>query len=178
MRFATRPNGRFFSVRDEQRRIDRGMEAFQHVYGTSVGWFFYVSSASAIDDIYDEADLSTEGKVYRGPQRLPVLAAVPTQGIESTDDVGFSSYDEVMLRVSLEQARGAGFTWSADDFIRDRERFLLDRFIFRSRVFDVIDVQSSGHFDDSSRDTVFRVTGKQLRPDELVDSPSFSQYSA
>lgn len=173
-RFFGRPRGRFFSTRDEMRRMDRDIELFQSTYGTEVAWYFYRAGASTIDDIYDEGSV-TGGKVYDGPVRIPVLSAVPTQGREENDDQGFATYDHITLRLSFEQARKAGFS---GNLVQDREQHLLDRFVFRARVFEVNEIQLAGHFDASNRDMVFSIAATQVRPDELVDSPSFAQYSA
>lgn len=169
-----RPAGRFFGVKDEQRRIDRDMELYQTTYGTVVAWYFLDRSQTVVDDIYDEGFVEG-GKAFDGPHPIPVLAAVPTQGQDAEDDRGFATYDSVTLQLSFEQARRARLS---GDLVRDRERHLHDRFVFRERVFDVKDIQMSGHFDPTNRDTVIRIVAEQVRPDELVDSAAFSHWSA
>ena len=136
-------------------------------------WFFFQPALSAFDDVYDEGAVAG-GKTYDGPLRIPVLSAVPTQGPENSDDQGFATYDRVMLRMSYEQVRRAGFS---RDLIQDRESRLLDRFVYRGKVFDVDSLQTAGHFEQTSGDTVLQVAGVQLRPDELLDSPTFARYS-
>lgn len=173
-RFFGRPRGRFFSTRDELRRINRDVELYQETYGTEVGWYFYQASETVQDDIYDEGSVAG-GKRYDGPHRMPVISAVPAQGPENPDDQGFATWDHVTLRIGFEQARKAGLD---PDLIANRESHLLDRFVFRNRVFDVDSIQTAGHFDASNRDTVLEVNATQLRPDELVDSPDFARWSA
>lgn len=174
-RYFTRPKGRFFRVNDELRRMDRAMEAEQQVHGTYVQWYFFDHEHTVMDDIYDEGFVSG-GKRYDGPHRMPVMSASTAQGQDDNQgDQGFSTWDVVTLRLAFEQARRAGLSV---DLVRDRERHLHDRFVYRDRVFDVTDIQSSGHFDPASRDTTFHVVGMQLRPDELVDSPDFASFSA
>jgi hypothetical protein len=166
-----RRSGRYFPVKYEQARIDRDMELHQDVYGSVVFWFFYLEQQSTFDEIYDEGAVAG-GKAYQTPPlRLPVIEAVPAQGQGSRDDQGFSTYDTVRLRVSYEQARRAGFD---PDLVGQREDRLQDRFVYRDRAFEVTDIQTSGHFDPQSTDMVFSVEGRQLRPDELVDSPAFA----
>jgi hypothetical protein len=174
-RYFGRPRGRFFSVKDERRRIDRDMELYQQVHGTTVLWFFLDEHHSVQDDIYDEGFVSG-GKVYDGPTTIPVLSAQSQQGQEaSPGDTGFEVYDRVTLRISYEQARRAGLD---PELTKYREGALHDRFVFRNRVFDVESVQTRGHFEQTAADTTVQVIGVQLRPDELVDSPSFARWSA
>lgn len=171
-RFFGRPRGRFFSVRDEQRRIDRDMELYQNVYGTEMLWFFYVPTATTYDDVYDEGSV-TSGKSYSAPLRVPVLSAQTSQANEQADDQGFATYDRVQLRMSYDQVRRAGLD---RDLVANREKHLLDRFVWRGRVYDVETITTAGHFDPASLDMVLYVAGVQLRPDELVDSPAFAAY--
>lgn len=153
------------------------MESFQAVFGTEVLWFFFQpvgpGSPTVLDDVYDEGAVAS-GKTYDGPLRIPVLSAVPAQGAENPDDQGFATYDRIVLRMSYEQVRRAGLS---QNLIQDRESRLLDRFVYRSRVFDVTALQTSGHFEQTGADTVLQVSGVQLRPDELLDSPTFARYS-
>lgn len=171
-----RPSGRFFSTRDEQRRINRGMELHQQVYGTEVNWYFIEhlgAGGTVVDDIYDEGFVEG-GKDFHGPRRIPVLSAVVEQGQESmSEEGGFAIFDRVVLRLSYEQARRAGLDL---DLVANREARLHDRFVFRRRVFDVERIQSAGHFQPESQDTTINVVGRQLRSDELYDSAVFQQY--
>jgi hypothetical protein len=166
--------GRFFGTRDELRRLDRGLELYQQVHGTEVDWFFleHPGHGTLLDDIYDEGFVES-GKRFRGPRRIPVLSAVVTQGQEETGDQGFITFDRVVLRLSYEQARKAGLDL---DLVANREERLHDRFVFRRRVFDVESVQTAGHFEPSNRDVTLHVVGRQLRFDELYDSPDFREY--
>lgn len=172
-RFFNRPRGRFFGVKDERRRIDAGMEDYQQVYGTEVLWFFLDVATTQVDDIYDEGFVGG-GRSYIGPLRIPVLSAVPAQGEEEAAEGGYASYDHMTLVMSYEQVRRAGLD---RNLVQDRELRQLDRFVFRNRVFDVDAVQTSGHFEQASADTVLRVEATQLRPDELVDSAAFARWS-
>lgn len=172
-RFFNRPRGRFFGVKDEQRRINAGMEDYQQVYGTEVLWFFFTPGESTYDDIYDEGFVEG-GKSYDGPHRIPVMSAVPTQGAETPQDNGYATYDQVTLRMSYEQVRRAGLS---HDLVLEREERQLDRFVYRNRVFDVVSIQTSGHFEQTSADTVLQIQGMQLRKDELVDAVAFQKWS-
>lgn len=174
-RFFGRPRGRFFSTRDEYRRIDRDIELHQQVFGTEVDWYFLDHGdhgETLIDDIYDEGFVAA-GKSFHGPTRIPVLSAVAAQGDEQGNDDGFSTLDRVVLRLAYEQARRAGLDL---DLVANREDRLHDRFVYRRRVFDVEGIQSSGGFDVTTRPTTILVTGRQLRTDELYDSSKFQQY--
>lgn len=173
MRFS-RPHGRFFGVKDEQRRIDRGLAIYQNSYGTEVDWYFLLSEAKGtiVDDVYDEGDV-LGGKAFDGPNRMPVLAALPRQGQDEGDEGGMITFDHVTLKLSYEQARRAGLDL---DLVANRESHLHDRFVWRRRVFDVVSIQTSGHFDPTGRDVTILVQGTQLRSDELVDSPEFQPY--
>lgn len=170
-----RPHGRFFSVRAEQRRLDRDLEQFQQVYGTEVDWYFLlaVGQGTVLNDVYDEGDVLGGGKAYDGPRRVPVLSAQTRQGQETSEDQGFYTVDHVTLRLSFEQARRAGLEI---DLIANREAHIHDRFVWRRRVFDVMGIQTAGHFDPTNRDVTIVVQGTQLRADELVDSPIFQPY--
>lgn len=169
-----RPNGRFFSTRAEQRRMDRDLEQFQQVYGTEVDWYFLlrVGQGTIMNDTYDEGDVFG-GKAFDGPRRVPVLAAQARQGQENADDQGFATFDRVTLKLSYEQARRAGLEL---DLIANREAHLHDRFVWRRRVFDVEGIQTAGHFDPTARDVTILVNAVQLRNDELIDSPEFQPY--
>lgn len=169
-----RRRGRFFGVRDEQRRINRGLELYQSEYGTEVEWWFLHVEDTVIDDTYDEGDI-LGGKAFDGPHRMPVLAALTRQGQEMADDQGFAVFDHVTLKLSYEQARRAGLSLN---LINRREEHLHDRFVWRDRVYDVEAIQTSGHFDQTSRDMTILVQATQLRDDELIDSPEFQKYYA
>jgi len=176
-RFFGRPRGRFFSTKDELERIDRGLELHQQVYGTEVDWWFLDENfadgvGTTTDDIYDEGHIEG-GKRFDGPRRIPVLSAVVQQGQEQGGDGGFAVMDNIVLRLSYDQARRAGLDI---DLVENREKHLHNRFAFRGRVFDVETIQSSGHFDASNRDTTLRISGRQLRFDELYDSPDMQRY--
>lgn len=174
-RFFTRPQGRFFRVNDELRRMNRAMEAEQQVHGTYVQWWFLDRAKTVVDDIYDEGFVEG-GKHYDGPRRIPVMSASAAQGQDDNPgDQGFMVWDNVTLRLSFDQARRAGLS---GDLIRDRARHLHDRFVFRAAVYDVSDIQTSGHFDPATRDTTFHIVGRMLRPDELIDAPQFHAFSA
>lgn len=169
-----RPGGRFFGTKDEYRRLDRDIELHQQVYGTDVEWWFleHAGHGTVVDDIYDEGFVEG-GKGFAGPARIPVLSAIAQQGNEQEGDAGFASLDRVTLRMSYEQVRRAGLDL---DLVANREQHLHDRFVFRGRVFDVEGIQSAGHFDPAARDVTLHVTGRQLRTDELYDSPVFQAY--
>lgn len=176
-RFFGRPRGRFFSTRDELERIGRDVELYQQAYGTEVDWWFLDEdhrdgTGTVTDDIYDEGFVES-GKRYDGPRRIPVVSAVTVQGQENGGDAGFAVTDEVVLRLSYDQARRAGLDI---DIVQNREQRLHDRFAFRGRIFDVEAIQSSGHFDAANRDTMLNVRGRQLRFDELYDSPDMQRY--
>jgi hypothetical protein len=169
-----RPRGRFFSVRAEQRRMDRDLEQYQQVYGTEVAWYFLlaVGAGTIMNDIYDEGEV-TGGKAYDGPHRVPVLAAQVRQGQDEADDQGLATWDQVTLKLSFEQARRAGLEV---DLIANREQHIHDRFVWRRRVFDVTGIQTAGHFDQTSRDVTIVVNAVQVRSDEIIDSPIFQEY--
>ncbi len=173
----TRPEGRFFRTRDEYTRLDEGLQTHQQQVGTRVLWYFLEHpgggpDSTLVDDIYDEG-LVTAGKAFHGPFHIPVLSVVTAQGQEQSGDTGFATYDRAVLRLSYEQARRAGLDL---DLAANREERLHDRFVWRRRVFDVEAIQTSGHFDPTDRDVTISVTGRQLRTDELYDSPQFQEY--
>lgn len=172
-RFFGRPRGRFFVAKDEMRRMDRDIEQFQQVYGSVVQWFFFRPAESSFDDVYDEGDV-TGGKVYDGPRPVPVLSVANAQGQSPADDQGFITFDHVTLRMAYEQARRAGLD---TDLTRFRIAHLQDRFVWRNLVYKVDGIQTSGHFDPSNRDMTVFINATQLRPDELIDSPTFASFS-
>lgn len=169
-----RPRGRFFRVKDEHERINRGMELFQSVHGTFVDWWFFEEPdhGTVLHDVYDEG-LVEGGKHYRGPRRLPVMSVMHRQGEELNDDRGLATYDHITLRVSYDQARDAGLDL---DLLANREDRLHDRIVWRGRVFDVESVQTAGDFDTAALPTTIHITATQLRDDELYDSPDFQPY--
>lgn len=133
--------------------------------------------SSVFDSLYDEGSQSTDGnggKKFRPLYNLPVLSAHDAQGAESTDDQGLATYDRVILRLSFEQARRAGLS---PGLIATRDEDLLDRFVYRSKVFDVRQITTQGHV-SSQDDLVVVVTGVEIRPDELEDSSVFSRYTS
>ncbi len=169
-----RPHGRFFSVRKEELRLNHALEQYQGVYGTEVQWYFLLKqgAGTVVDDVYDEGSV-IGGKAYDGPHRVPVMAAQVRQGQAESDDQGMSTFDNVTLKLSYEQARRAGLDVN---LINNRETHLHDRFVWRRRVFDVGSIQTAGHFDQNSTDMTILVQATQVRPDELVDSPIFQGY--
>jgi hypothetical protein len=167
---------RFFSPKYDSRRIDRDIEQHQRAFGTYIEWYFFDPVNSTFDDVYGEGqDLAGTGRRWRGPVPIPVLSANRREGQKSTTDDGQYVLDTIDVRMSYEQARRAGLL---PEMSHNNELHVRDRFVYDNIVWGIRDISVTGQFEPSGHDTMMRVLGVMLRPDEMVNDPDFSRYSA
>lgn len=168
---------RYFSPKFDRLRIDRDIEQHQRAFGTFVRWYFFDPINSTFDDVYDEGqDLpGTGGRRWRGPVDIPVISANRREGQKTLSDDGQYVLDTIDLRMSYEQARRAGLL---PEISRNNELHIRDRFIYDGIVWGIRDISVTGQFEPSGHETMVRILGVMLRPDELINDPDFALYSA
>lgn len=164
----SRVKGQFFTNDFDLKRMDRDIRQEQENHGTTVDWYFY--QGAVVDDTYDEG-----GRRWRGPVSMPVVSAVPAQGANLPSDSGMFITDTIDLRMGYRQITGRGI---GPDISTDFETHYADRFVFRNHVYSVTAIRIDGHFDPEARDVMVRVTGGQLRADELVNDVDFTAFAA
>lgn len=166
----------FFSPRFDGRRQDRDIEQHQRAFGTIVQWYFFDSTNSVFDDVYDEGNAAPGigGRRWNGPHPMPVVSANRREGAKPSTDDGRYVVDTIDLRISYEQARRVGMK---PEISQNHEAHLNDRFIYDNRVFEIKDISVTGQFDPSGLDVMLRVLGTQIRPDELVNDLDFQKWA-
>lgn len=155
--------------------MDRDIEQHQRAFGQVLDWYFYDPDTSTFDDVYDEGqDKGGGGRRWKGPVPIPVVSANRREGQKSLSDDGRYVVDTIDIRMSYEQARRAGLS---PEIALNTEHHINDRFVYDNRVWGIRDISVSGQFELSGHDTMVRILGVQLRPDELVNDQDFRRWA-
>lgn len=154
---------------NETDRMFQGMRGWRDTFGDWLDYFHLNQAASITDTVYDE--VSTQGYIYTGPARVPVLHVIHVQGENENGPIGFYYNDEIEAMVPFDLFIGAGMQ------LADIEtgNFLKDRCIYRRKVFRITSLAIRGQI--QQRPTIVALSATQLKPDELIDSPQLAGYS-
>ena len=157
-----------WSADQETDRMFKAMRGWRDVAGDWLDYYRFDQGATQIDPIYDEA---TGGRIYNSPVRLPCLHVTSIKGENENSDMGFYYNDTLSAVISFEQFTGVGMS-HADILNGD---YLNDRVYYDQRIYRVTQLAVRGQI--QQRDIIVGLDATQMKPDELVDDPQFSQWS-
>jgi hypothetical protein len=157
-----------WSADQETDRIFKGMRGWRDVSGDWLDYFRLDVAATLIDPIYDEA---IGGRVYKPALRLPVLHVTHIEGENENTDTGFYYNDTLNASIAFDQFTGVGMS-HADI---QTGNYLNDRVYYDQKIFRITQLAIRGQIQE--RDIIVGLDATQMKPDELVDDPLFSQWS-
>jgi hypothetical protein len=157
-----------FSADSETERIFRGLRGYRDTTGDWLDYYRLNEAATQIDPIYDEA---VGGRVYFPPVRVPVLHVTHIEGENLNTDTGFYYNDTLSASIAFDQFTGVGMS-HADI---QTGNYLNDRVYYDQKIFRIVQLAIRGQIQE--RDIIVGLEAEQMKPDELVDDPQFSQWS-
>lgn len=158
-----------FSVDFETSEIYKGLRDWQRWTGDAVYYFRFAYDQSSNDPVYGEADASM-GRTYFGPNLIPALHVIHTEGENDNGEEGFYYNDTAHVTLSFDQLKRAGL----DRMDLSTSNYLKDRFVYDTKVFRVTRVEILGQI--QQKDIIVSIDGTQVKPDEMVNDLQFSQY--
>jgi len=171
---ACSPGGRFTSDFEAQS-IFTGIDMdLKNPVGTSALWYIYDEVNSALDPIYDVgnnvAELATDGKVWHGPFKIPLIKAVISQGSTKISQAGFYNADTLHLTINSKdiESIAPGVMTNPDDQNRSRV-------VWKNQVYRPFNVQQRGIISEGF--TLLVVECQQVMPEEMVNDPQFYDFS-
>jgi hypothetical protein len=171
---AGQPGGRF-DARYEAHSVSAGAkDDLEQPFGQDVDWWVYDVAHQQIDTVYDVGVPEVGGRVWKGPYRLPVISAHQMQGrTPQQNHEGFFNADRLKLVIRVDTARQVGIKHIADH----PDRLLHDRVVWRGQVWQPESAQPRGIV-GHDRYLIVGIDATQIRPDELLNDPSFyDRYS-
>lgn len=168
MGYMDRKKGRF-SADQETDRMFQGMRGWQDVNGDWLSYYRYDTANTVVDPVYGE---SIGGRKYEAPVRVPCLHVTHIEGPQDNAPMGAYSNDDIDATIAFDLFMQMGMTYADIE----TNRYLKDRIIYERKVFRVTQLAIRGQI--QRRDTIVGLTATQCKPDELVDDPQFSQWSA
>lgn len=163
-----RKRGRFH-VDFETNEINKAISDWQATTGDKVDYYRFDAADTEVDDIYDEAVLT--GKAYTLYSDVPVLHVIRVEGGNEDTDAGFYYNDNVHVTASFDMLSRVGMT----QIDINTAGYLKDRLVYDQRVFRVTDIAVQGQI--QRRDIIVTLEATQVKPDELVNDPSFAQFT-
>jgi hypothetical protein len=164
------PGGRF-DADYETDAIQDGIDwDLKNPVGTHALWWVYDNVNSTVDPIYDTGS-STEGLVWRGPYKLPVVRAVISQGQVPQSERGFYNTDTLHLTLNGRDITTIDPTVLENPDIQNRGRIL-----WKGELFRPYGIQQRGII--AERFTLLVVDCVQMAPEELVNSTQFLDYAS
>lgn len=161
--------GRF---RTDQYEVAEAHEAIRGYQNTQVYdeilYFRFSHRLSTVDPLFDEA--AEGGKVFRPPVVIPTLHVNHNEGERRDGPNGFYFVDSIYITASFDQLFRHGLVF---EDIRTN-KYLKDRLVYDTRVFNVTNVQIEGQV--RQRDMIVGIEGVQAKPDELINDPQFAGY--
>lgn len=159
-----------FDTDFETEEIHRGLRGHQSAQvGDEVAYYRFNREGSGMDDLYDEGE--GLGRVFRPPVDLPVLHVTHDEGDNQDTDTGFYFNDNIYISASYDQVYRTGL--SLADI--EHHRYLKDRVVYDGRVFRVTQIHILGQI--QGRDVIVSIEGTQVKPDEMVSDPQFSNFT-
>lgn len=161
-------HGRFNSD-SETNRLFVAMEGWRRSYGDVFRYYRLNLPASQMDPVYDEAVGS--GRQYFAPLAVPAQHVTHVQGANEYGQTGMYYNDSLTGFVSFAAFAGVGLRYSDIE----TGNYLNDRIVYDRKIFRVVQIVTQGQI--QQRDVMIMMQGQQLKPDELVDDPIFSDWS-
>lgn len=157
-----------WSASQETDLIFKGMRGWRDTSGDWLDYYRLNEEATLLDPVYDEA---VGGRVYFPPVRVPCLHVQAIKGENENTDMGFYYNDLLSATIAFDQFTGVGMR-HADI---QTGNYLNDRVYYDQRIFRITQLEIRGQI--QQRDIIVGLDATQLKPDELVDDPIFSQWS-
>lgn len=161
--------GSRFGPDPETNRTFAGMAGWQNVFGDWLTYYRYNADATIIDPIYDET--AGNGRQYFPPLRVPALHVTHIQGPNEYGDLGYYTNDTLSAIISFEQFTGVGMQYA--DVLTGN--YLKDRILYNRQVYRVTQISPRGKIQE--RSITLEIEGQQLKPDELFDDATFTQWA-
>jgi hypothetical protein len=161
-------HGRFNSD-FETDRIFSAMEGWRRSYGDVVRYYRYNAAGSQMDPVYDEAVGS--GRAYYPPIAVPCQHVTHVQGENEYGEYGMYYNDTLTGYVSFQAFIGVGLTYADIE----TGNYLDDRVLYDRKIFRVTQLITQGQI--QQRDIIVLLRASQMKPDELVDDPTFANWS-
>jgi hypothetical protein len=167
------PGGRFdsdFETDDILVGVDTDLK---NPVGTFADWWIYDSVNTVVDPIYDvgqDITATVGGRVWVGPNKLPVVRSVIKQGQVKTSQLGYYNSDFLHLTFNIEDVAKI-----APNIINAPDKQNKDRVVWRGQVYRPYGVQQRGIV--SERYTLLVVECIQVMPEEMVNDPQFAAYA-
>lgn len=159
-----------FSVDWETSEIYKGLRDWQRWTGDQIYYFRFAYDQSSVDPVYGEAD-SPNGRVYFGPNIIPALHVIHTEGGNDNTLEGFYYNDTAHVTLSFDQIKKMGL----DRMDLNTSNYLKDRFVYDTKVFRVTRMEVMGQI--QQRDIIVSIDATQVKPDEMVNDLQFAQYA-
>jgi hypothetical protein len=176
-----RVEGRF-NVQHERGSIISGTsKEVVRTVGYDIEWWFYSSSTSVVDPIYDVGN-NSGGRRWDGPHAIPVVNAALFQGVTVQGDRGFYNTDVLRVTINMDVIDGSSLSGSDSQIIPELrylptnpDSYLRDRIIFRNQVFTPKQIFAKGIITDDY--TLFSIDCNQVNAEEMINDPQFQQYA-
>jgi len=163
------PGGRF-DADFETDLIEDGIEQdLKNPVGTHVLWWVYDKAASTVDPIYDTGS-ETEGLMWKGPYKLPIVRAIIGQGKVPQDERGFYNNDSLHLTILGRDIEKIDPNVLNNPDIQNRGRIL-----WKGELFRPYGVQQRGII--AERFTLVVVDCVQIMPEEAVNYTQFQDFA-
>lgn len=159
-----------FSVDFETSEVYRGLRDWQRWTGDTIAYYRFAYDQSTKDPVYGEAT-GPAGRVYFGPNNIPVLHVVHIEGENDNTENGFYYNDTAHVTMSFDQVKRMGL----DKLDLNHQNYLKDRFVYETKVFRVTRIEVLGQI--QQRDIIVSVQATQVKPDEMVNDLQFAQYA-
>lgn len=159
-----------FSVNYETASIYGGLRDWQRWTGDQIYYYRFQYEQSNVDPVYGEAE-PPMGRVYFGPNLIPALHVIHTEGDNDNTERGFYSNDRAHVTLSFDELKRLGL----DRMDINTQNYLKDRFVYDGKVFRVTNFQILGQV--QQKDIIVAIDATQVKPDELVNDLQFAQYA-
>lgn len=173
--------GRFSVDHERGAIISATSKEVVRTVGYNVEWWFYNSTSSVVDPIYDVGS-NSGGRRWDGPHSIPVVNAALFQGVTVQGDRGFYNTDVLRLTINMDVIDGSSLSGAESQIIPELkylptnpDSYLRDRIVFRDQVFTPKQVFAKGIITDAY--TLFSIDCNQVNSEEMINDPQFQAYA-
>lgn len=163
-------SSKFFTIKDEQRFIQEGLRPHREELGTFVFWHVFDSDESGSHPIYGEGGFGEgEGRRWKEPIRLPVLAALIQEAALSAEGEGLDAPDRLQVVINRRDQELYGLA----DLRRDPMHYR-DRISYGGQVWSPYEIQQMGEVKEADTGTIvsaYSVSEAQYRADVDFNDP-------
>lgn len=158
-----------FGINAETTLIHRGLRGWQRQIGDVFTYFRFEYAESEMHDVYDEG--TGAGKQFYGRWQVPAIHVVHNEATNTEPrDSGLYVTDSLHVICEFDQIDKVGLT----EVAIKHACFQRDRIAYDNILFAVKHVDIQGQI--RRRDLIVSIDAEQLKDDELVNDPMFSQY--